>query len=114
MKNICKFFRVILCLAAVFAVLALLARRLSRGHAGHRYRVSKDRPDGDCPRTHHSIPAAGHPPAAFASPCASPGREKGSRCKGLTPHSIIATRRQGNPLPLLHTLLICPHTMAGI
>ena len=47
MKNICKFFRVILCLAAVFAVLALLARRLSRGHEGHRYLVSKDLTDGD-------------------------------------------------------------------
>lgn len=47
MKNICKFFRVILCLATVFAVLALLARRLSRGHEGHRYLVSKDLTDGD-------------------------------------------------------------------
>ena len=46
-KNIGKFCRVILCLAAVFAALALLARRLSRGHEGHRYLVSKDLADGD-------------------------------------------------------------------
>ena len=47
MKIICIFFRVILCLAAFFAFLSLLARRLSRGHEGHRYLVSKDLTDGD-------------------------------------------------------------------